>query len=104
MPTFTPRADETQVLLFSSESSRLIIVWLKNLWSKWWQISGYAVTFQGRVLLSLIYFTLLAPIGATFRLLKYNPLNTNPTYGATYWEERTPQENPPTLTDLTRQY
>jgi hypothetical protein len=77
---------------------------LKNLWDKWWRISGHAATFQARVLFTLIYFVFVSPIGIIFRLLQYDPLKVNLVDGATFWEERTPQESPPSLEDLGKQY
>lgn len=45
---------------------------LKNkpliLWKKWKELSRRAASFQGRVLLVFIYFTLLAPFGVFFWL------------------------------------
>lgn len=77
---------------------------LKDLWGKWWRLSGHAATFQARVLFTLIYFTLLAPIGIVFKIVRYDPLKLNRTDKTTSWEERNPKEPPPTLESLSKQY
>ncbi|HHT9119420.1 MAG TPA: hypothetical protein ACFYD3_02605 [Candidatus Hypogeohydataceae bacterium YC41] len=76
---------------------------LKDLWNKWWRFSSHAATFQARVLFTLVYYTLLAPIGIIFKLLQYDPLKINPTGNTTSWDERAPQ-GAPTLEDLNKQY
>jgi hypothetical protein len=76
---------------------------LKNVWDKWWRISGHAATFQAKVLFTLVYFTLLAPIGILIKLLG-DPLKVSPTHSASAWEERPPQEAPLKLGDLSKQY
>lgn len=43
---------------------------LKSLWKKWRELSTRAASFQGRVILIILFFTVLAPIGLFFYLRK----------------------------------
>lgn len=70
-------------------------------WSRWRELSQKAADMQARVLLTVFYFTLMAPFGVVFGLLK-DPLRIKSRPSGTYWVERKPGSE--TLADAQRQF
>ena len=70
-------------------------------WSRWRELSQKAADMQARVLLIVFYFTLMAPFGVVFGLLK-DPLRIKSRPSGTYWVERKPSSE--TLADAQRQF
>lgn len=54
---------------------------ISNAWKNWRKISQKAMEIQAKVLLGIIYFTILVPVGlwyrATHDILKNKPVTTN---------------------------
>ena len=70
-------------------------------WSRWKELSQKAADVQARVFLTVFYFTLMAPFGLVFGLMK-DPLRIKHKPSGTYWVERKPvSEN---LADAFRQF
>lgn len=63
-------------------------------WKRWKELSARAAAFQGRILLMILFFTLLAPIGLI--LSKKRPRLS------TYWEDKN-KKNIKTLEGLKHQ-
>lgn len=70
-------------------------------WSKWREMSQKAADVQARVLLTIFYFTMMAPFGFVMGLLK-DPLRIKQRPTGTYWLERKPSSE--TLADAKRQF
>lgn len=49
---------------------------VKSLWKKWKELSTRAASFQGRVILVILFFTVLAPVGLFFYFKKKSPVKT----------------------------
>jgi hypothetical protein len=60
---------------------------LRQLWRKWKALAWKIGNFQARVLLALLYFTLLLPFGVGLRLFS-DPLRTKVRDLPTYWLPR----------------
>jgi len=63
---------------------------LKQLWRGWKALAWKIGNFQARVLLVLLYFTLLLPFGVGLRLLS-DPLKTKARDLPSYWVRRETQ-------------
>lgn len=54
---------------------------ISQLWKRWKEISRVAMEFQAKIILGIIYFTLLVPLGIWFRLthdtLRQGNIKTN---------------------------
>jgi len=70
-------------------------------WSRWREVSRKAGDFQARIVLTAFYFSLMAPFGVVFGLLR-DPLRIKHRPSGTYWVERKPVSQ--TLTDAQRQF
>jgi hypothetical protein len=70
-------------------------------WSRWREVSQKAADVQARVLLTAFYFTLMAPFGVVFGLLK-DPLRIKRRPSGSYWLERKPISE--ALADAQRQF
>src|SRR5690242_3066699 len=70
-------------------------------WSRWKALSQKVADVQARVFLTVFYFTLMAPFGLVFGVIK-DPLRIKQRPSGTYWIERNPaSEN---LADAFRQF
>jgi len=70
-------------------------------WSRWKELSQKAADVQARVFLTIFYFTLMAPFGLVFGLMKGPPrVKHRPT--GTYWVDRKPVSE--SLADAHRQF
>ena len=49
----------------------------KNIWEKWKIIAHKIGKFNTKVIVTIVYFLILSPIGALFRLFKWNPLDNS---------------------------
>lgn len=49
---------------------------VKSLWKKWKELSTRAASFQGRVILVILFFTVLAPVGLFFYFKKKNGIKS----------------------------
>ncbi len=63
---------------------------LKKIWEGWKRIGGYIGDFIGRLILTLLYFTLVLPFGLIMRLTR-DPLNIR-RRGLSAWLAREPEE------------
>jgi hypothetical protein len=70
-------------------------------WSRWRELSQKAADFQARIVLTIFYFTLMAPFGVMFGLVK-DPLRIKSRPSGSYWLERKPTSE--SLTDAQRQF
>ena len=70
-------------------------------WSRWRELSQKAADVQARVLLTVFYFTVMAPFGIMMGLVK-DPLRVKSRPSGTYWVERKPVSE--TLADAHRQF
>jgi hypothetical protein len=64
---------------------------LVNLWHGWKEIAGYIGDFQARALLTIFYFTVLAPFAMLSRLLG-DPLHIRRWPGESGWAPRKASE------------
>jgi len=58
-------------------------------WSRWKELSQKAADVQARVLLTVFYFTLMAPFGLMMGVVK-DPLRVKRRPTGTYWLDRKP--------------
>src|SRR3954447_23707228 len=70
-------------------------------WSRWKELSQKAADVQARVFLTIFYFTLMAPFGLVFGLMK-DPLRVKHRPTGTYWVDRKPVSE--SLADAHRQF
>ncbi|MBI4240693.1 MAG: hypothetical protein HY613_03160 [Candidatus Rokubacteria bacterium] len=77
-----------------------IILSLKRLWAWWKRVAEIIGTFQARVLLTVLYFILLAPLALPLRLFG-DPIRRRPT-GPTFWIPRSAR--PASLEEAQRQH
>jgi hypothetical protein len=70
-------------------------------WSRWRELSQKAADVQARVLLTIFYYTLMAPFGFVMGILK-DPLRVKHRPTGTYWLERKPVSE--SLADAQRQF
>ncbi|KAA3631247.1 MAG: hypothetical protein DWP97_13655 [Calditrichaeota bacterium] len=47
----------------------------KNIWEKWKVIAHKIGQFNTKVIVTVIYFLMISPLGALFRLFGWNPLD-----------------------------
>jgi len=73
----------------------------KHGWSRWRAVSQKAGDVQARFFLTLFYFTVMAPFGLVFGLMK-DPLRVKHRPTGTYWVERKPVSE--SLADAHRQF
>ena len=69
---------------------------------RWMAAAMVIGTFNTRVLLTVVYYLLITPIGLVFRLLGRDPLDRHPQTGDSYWTRRSP-EPPPSRERYARQ-
>ncbi|HEY52390.1 MAG TPA: hypothetical protein G4N94_02930 [Caldilineae bacterium] len=67
---------------------------LRNLWSEWLRIARHIGSFNARALITLVYFTLLAPFGLLYHAVA-DVLHVKKQPSGSVWLNR-----PPTATDL----
>ncbi|HHB90213.1 MAG TPA: hypothetical protein ENK60_02770 [Anaerolineae bacterium] len=60
---------------------------LKDLWREWLRVSKHIGSFNARALITLIYFTLLAPFGMPMRFLA-DPMGVKKHPQRSAWHER----------------
>lgn len=60
---------------------------LRRLWHEWLILARHIGSFQARVLITLVYFTLIAPFGLLVRLLS-DPLQRKVGARTTMWRSR----------------
>lgn len=61
---------------------------LRNLWSEWLRVARHIGSFNARALITLVYFTLLAPFGLLYRVFADTlQLKTQPT-STSAWQSR----------------
>ncbi|MCS7039219.1 MAG: hypothetical protein RMN24_06660 [Anaerolineae bacterium] len=60
---------------------------LRRLWHEWLILARHIGSFQARVLITLVYFTLILPFGLLVRLLS-DPLRRKAGQGNTMWQAR----------------
>jgi hypothetical protein len=60
---------------------------LRRIWAAWKKIGHVIGDFIGRVVLSLLYFSLVLPFGLGLRLTS-DPLRLKPSPRPSYWLER----------------
>lgn len=70
-------------------------------WGRWRELSQKAADMQARVLLTIFYFTFMAPFGLMFGVLK-DPLRVKQRPTGSYWLERKPSSE--ALADAKRQF
>src|ERR1043166_7820042 len=70
-------------------------------WSRWKAVSQKVADVQARIFLTIFYFTLMAPFGLVFGLIK-DPLRVKQRPAGTYWLERKPTSDK--LADAHRQF
>jgi hypothetical protein len=70
-------------------------------WSRWKALSQKVADVQARVFLTIFYFTLMAPFGFVFGVIK-DPLRVKHRPSGTYWLERKPSSEK--LADAFRQF
>jgi hypothetical protein len=77
---------------------------MKNLahraWERWKKIAHAIGVFQTKLILNLLYYTLLLPFGVMLRLFG-DPLSVRPSRRETGWLERTTRDK--SLDDLRKQ-
>lgn len=73
---------------------------LKRFWTWWKQFAELVGNFQARLLLTALYFVLLAPVALPLRAFS-DPLRLRPT-GASFWLPR--PARPASLDGAQRQY
>ena len=74
---------------------------LARFWSRWKRFGHVVGDFQARVILTLIYFLILAPYGLMVRLVS-DPLNIKPARRVSTWLAKS--EGPPTLEAARKQF
>lgn len=70
-------------------------------WKRWKAVSQRVADVQARVFLTIFYFTLMAPFGFIFGIVK-DPLRIKQKPSGTYWVERKPVSE--ALADAHRQF
>jgi hypothetical protein len=70
-------------------------------WSRWKAVSQKVADVQARIFLTIFYFTLMAPFGFVFGIVK-DPLRVKHRPSGTYWLERKPSSEK--LADAYRQF
>ncbi|NUQ36995.1 MAG: hypothetical protein HUU23_04200 [Caldilineales bacterium] len=60
---------------------------LRSFWQAWLHTARHIGNFQARALITLIYFTLIAPFGLFARLFS-DPLQIKPAQNASAWHSR----------------
>jgi len=73
---------------------------LRKLWLRWKALAQKIGNFQARVILSLFYFTFVAPFGLALRVFS-DPLRTKPKGLPSYW---LPRESASDFESATRQF
>jgi hypothetical protein len=63
----------------------------KQIWEAWKRVGGAIGDFIARVVLSILYFTIVLPFGLITRMGR-DPLDLNPK-GAVRWQPRSTQDN-----------
>jgi gas vesicle protein len=71
----------------ASSSERENKIDKKNLWEKWKDFSKRMGGFQSRMLLSFIFFILIAPFALAVKIFS-DPLNLKTQKGETHWQKR----------------
>lgn len=66
---------------------------LKRLWDAWKKIAHKIGTFQGKLLLTIFYFTILAPFGLFVKMFQDRLHLKKPVSGQSHWILRKDDEN-----------
>lgn len=76
---------------------------LKKFWSGWKKVAYKIARIQTKILVSLFYFLILAPLGALFRVFGWDPLESRGFRSSkpTNWKDVTSKEQ--TLESLKHQ-
>ncbi len=75
----------------------------KKLWNGWKKVAHKIARVQTKILVSLFYFLILAPLGALFRVFRWDPLESRGFRSSkpTNWKEVASKEH--TLESLKHQ-
>ncbi len=65
----------------------IILDWLKRAWALWLRFGHFIGNIVGRVVLTLLYFTVVLPFGVGVRLFS-DPLKIKEYKAASYWHPR----------------
>lgn len=57
---------------------------LKKIWEKWKKIAHRIGVFQSKILLSILYVTIVLPFSIAMRMF-FDPLRLKPDDSSTYW-------------------
>jgi hypothetical protein len=61
---------------------------LRNLWSEWLRIARHIGSFNARALITLVYFTLLAPFGLLYHAFADTLQVKKPPPSSSAWQNR----------------
>lgn len=73
---------------------------LKKIWAAWKKFGQFIGDIVGRVVLTLLYFTIVLPFGIGTRLFS-DPLAVKPTSASSFWNRR--ELKPDSLEESRRQ-
>ena len=65
----------------------VILDWLKKAWSAWKKFGQFIGDIVGRIVLTVLYFTVVLPFGVGVRLFG-DPLAVKPTSRPSFWHTR----------------
>jgi hypothetical protein len=65
----------------------VILDWLKKAWAAWKKVGHFIGNVVGRVVLTILYFTVVLPFGVGVRLFG-DPLAIKPKGGSSFWHHR----------------
>ena len=65
---------------------------LKKTWEKWKKIAHRIGVFQSKILLSILYVTIVLPFSIAMRIF-FDPLRLKPDNSSTYWLKRTVEKD-----------
>jgi len=74
----------------------------KNIWEKWKIIAHKIGQFNTKIIVTVVYFIMISPLGALFRLFGWNPLDLSfHSENKTNWKDV--QKQNPDIESLKRQ-
>jgi hypothetical protein len=65
----------------------VVLDWLKKAWALWKRVGHFVGNIVGRVVLTVLYFTIVLPFGVGVRLFS-DPLAIKLTRNASFWHQR----------------
>ena len=65
----------------------VVLDWLKKAWAVWKKVGHFIGNVVGRVVLTILYFTVVLPFGVGVRLFG-DPLAVRPTSRTSFWHNR----------------